>query len=195
MKTLGVVFSVLLPTLVLASLSAVEAQVRPVLQPSELCSDYPDYAIATFEDAELEAAIRAALSVRAREDLTCGLVSGLTALAPSDFSGIGTAVRGPRPVPAPVVPYESLAGIQNLTSLTSLGLYNRSISDISALSGLTSLRRLDLRFNPDLTDIRPLLDNAGFGVGDEVLVQSTNVSCSDVAALAATGVLVRSDCR
>ena len=48
MKTLGVI-SVLLPTLVLANLSAGEAQVR--LQPSELCSDRPDAAITTFEDA------------------------------------------------------------------------------------------------------------------------------------------------
>jgi hypothetical protein len=50
MKTLGVI-SVLLPTLVLANLSAGEAQVRQVLQPSELCSDRPDPAITTFEDA------------------------------------------------------------------------------------------------------------------------------------------------
>ncbi|NIM52728.1 MAG: hypothetical protein GTO22_26365, partial [Gemmatimonadales bacterium] len=47
----------------------------PVLQPSELCSDYPDYAIATFEDANLEAAIRTALSVGGQEPLTCGLIS------------------------------------------------------------------------------------------------------------------------
>ncbi len=49
MKTLGVT-SVLLLTLVLASPSAVEAQ---VLRPSELCSDHSDAAIATFEDANL----------------------------------------------------------------------------------------------------------------------------------------------
>ena len=67
--------------LTLAS-AALIAQVPPVLQPSELCSDYPDHAIATFEDATLEAAIRAALSVSAQDDLTCGLVSGLTASPP-----------------------------------------------------------------------------------------------------------------
>ena len=45
MKRLGVI-SVLVPMLVLASLSAVEAQVRQVLQPNELCGDQADTAIA-----------------------------------------------------------------------------------------------------------------------------------------------------
>ena len=83
-----------------------------VLQPSDLCSQQPDDAIATFEDATLEAAIRAALSVGA----TCGLVSGLTALA-AEQAGI-----------------TSLVGIQNLTRLTSLFLSFNSITDISLLA-------------------------------------------------------------
>ena len=104
--------------------------VPPVLQPSELCSDYPDYAIATFEDANLERVIRAALLVGAQEDLTCGLVSGLSVL---DAGSAGI---------------ESLAGIQNLTSLNhNLYLNNNSISDISALSGLIRLRYLLLYNN------------------------------------------------
>ena len=101
MKSFGVT-SVLLPTLVLASLSAVEAQVRQVLLPSALCSDQPGPAITTFKDGNLEAAIRAALSIGARQDLTCGLVSGLTDLTARN-AGI-----------------ESLMGIQNLTGLTYL---------------------------------------------------------------------------
>ncbi len=51
-----------------------------VLEPSEFCGDHPAAAIATFEDANLEAAIRAALSVGAQEPLTCGLIPGLTVL-------------------------------------------------------------------------------------------------------------------
>ena len=109
----------------------------PVLQPSELCSDYPDYAIATFEDTNLEAAIRTALSVGGQEHLTCGLISGLTALDAS-YAEI-----------------TSLVGIQNLTSLTDLLLRGNSISDISALSGLTSLRRLSLGGN-SISDIGAL---------------------------------------
>ena len=136
------------------------------LEPSEFCSA-SDAAIATFEDANLEAAIRAALSVGAQEPLTCGLISGLTVLDAS-FAGI--------------------------TSLTSLGLSLNSISDIGALSGLTSLAGLFLSNNPNLTEIQPLLDNTGLGAGDRVYLRSTSVSCTDVAALQAKGVTVISDC-
>ena len=145
------------------------------LEPSEFCSA-SDAAIATFEDANLEAAIRAALSVGAQEPLTCGLVSGLTTL---DALSLGIT---------------SLMGIQNLTSLRDLDLSFNSITDISALSGLTSLRGLGLNGNPNLTDIQPLLDNTGFGAGAAVNLQSTSVSCTDVAALQAKGVTVESDC-
>ena len=173
MKTLGVV-SVLLLTLLLANLSAGEAQMR--LQPSELCSDQSDSAIATFEDANLEAAIRAALSVGAQDDLTCGLVSGLTDLEARD-AGI-----------------ESLVGIQNLTNLTNLtnlDLWPNSITDISALSGLTSLEDLDLSDNPNLSNIQPLLNNTVLGADDLANLINTNVSCTDVALLMAKGVRVR----
>ncbi len=168
------------------------------LEPSEFCSDHSGAAIATFEDAKLEAAIRRALSVGAQEPLTCGLISGLIMLdATSDR-------------------ITSLVGIQNLTSLTQLflgsnaitdinalsgltslmGLSFRanSITDISALSGLTSLTFLDLNGNRNLTDIQPLLDNTGLGAGDLVLLEFTNVSCTDLAALRAKGVTVISDC-
>ena len=91
MKTIGVT-SVLLLTLVLASPSAGEAQ---VLQPSELCSDHPDTAIATFEDANLEARVRSALSVGEQDDLTCRLVSGLTRLDAESDAGRGASPRLP----------------------------------------------------------------------------------------------------
>jgi Leucine-rich repeat (LRR) protein len=116
-----------------------------VLQPSEFCADYPDTAIATFEDANLAAAIGTALSVGAQEDLTCSLIAGLTELYAEDL-GI-----------------TSLMGVQNLTGLTSLSLgaffptvgRRNSITDIAPLSGLTSLTRLDLDYN-SITDIAPL---------------------------------------
>ena len=47
--------------------------------------------------------------------------------------------------------------------------------------------------DPDLSNIQPLLDNTGLGAGDIVYLQSTNVSCTDVAALRAR-VRVQSDC-
>ena len=73
-----------------------------------------------------------------------------------------------------------------------------SITDISALSGLTELggplRALTLSSNPDLSNIQPLLDNTGLGAEDTVFLDKTNVSCADVAALEAKGVTVVSDC-
>ena len=101
------------------------------------CSVQPASAIPTFEDANLEAAIRATLSGGGQDDLTCGRLSGLTELS-ADNAGI-----------------VSLSGIQNLTSLTDLFLSTNSISDISALSGLTSLTDLVLEFN-SISDISAL---------------------------------------
>jgi len=89
-----------------------------------------------------------------------------------------------------------ISPLSGLTSLTFLQVWggNNSITDISALSGLTSLRWLNLDGNPDLTNIQPLLDNSGLGAGDNVDLRGTSVSCTDVAALGAKGVTVRSDC-
>ena len=76
MKSVGIT-SVVLLTLVLANPSAGEAQ---VLRPNELCGDQPDETIATFEDANLEVRLRAALSISDQDDLTCDLGAGLRGL-------------------------------------------------------------------------------------------------------------------
>ena len=104
--------------------------------PPTICSDNPDTAIATFADANLEAAIRAALAVDAQQDLTCSLISELGGLD-ARFAGI-----------------ESLVGIQNLTSLTGFLLSEPSIIDLSPLSGLTGLTFLAL--GDVINDISPL---------------------------------------
>ena len=87
-----------------------------------------------------------------------------------------------------------LGGLSKLTGLTQLHLDNNSVTDLSELSGLTNLTRVSLRTNADLSNIQPLLDNPGLGEGDSVLLEGTNVSCSDVDALRAKGVEVSSDC-
>jgi len=87
-----------------------------------------------------------------------------------------------------------ISALSGLTYLNHLNLGYNSISDISALSGLTRLTWLNLQSNPNLTDIQPLLDNTGLGAGDTVYLWSTNVRCTDVAALEAKGVEVQSDC-
>ena len=104
-----------------------------VLQPTELCSDNPGTAIATFVDANLETAIRTELLVGAQGDLTCSLISGLSSLETWEMRGVGLFPAG----------ITSLVGIQNLTSLGYLGLSGfgggpDQISDISPLSGLSS---------------------------------------------------------
>ena len=94
-----------------------------------------------------------------------------------------------------------ISALSGLTKLTRLWLHLNSISDISALMGLTALGEedppnpdLNLADNPNLTEIQPLLNNPGLGVGDIVSLNRTNVSCTDVAALRAKGVTVTSDC-
>ncbi len=158
----------------------------PVLLSSESCSGQTANAVVTFEDAGLEDAVSDAvertrpplgvLGTRDRLDLTCGRVSGLTLLDGHGSDRIG-----------------SLLGIQNLTSLQVLHLGGHSLTDISLLSGLTSLTELELEGNPDLSNIQPLLSNTGLRADDLVRLQGTNVSCADVAALRAK-VRVRSDC-
>ena len=88
-----------------------------VVYPQQLCSDYFDAAIATFEDSNLESAVRVALGVDAEADLTCGLISGVTDL---DAAGLGIV---------------SLVGIQNLTGPSSLNLSgNTALKDVMPLS-------------------------------------------------------------
>ncbi len=110
---------------------------NPIFTTVALCTDFPDEAIARFEDLKLAAAIRIALSLGVQGDLTCGLVSGLTEL---DAFSWGIA---------------SLVGMQNLTSLTLLAIGNNSIVDAGPLSGLTRLTYLSFH-NNSITDIDAL---------------------------------------
>ena len=177
-------FALVVPlALVLAMPSPGEAQAS-VLHPTELCRDHADASIVTFEDALLEARVRESLRLDEQDDLTCDLVSDLTALN----------VR-----PAGI---ESLAGIQNLSGLTSLYVRGTSITDVSALSGLerltylnlnrnsitdisalselTALTELRLSSNPGFSNIEPLLDHREI---DSVSLLDTRVSCANVARL------------
>ncbi len=131
-----------------------------VLQPSERCSDYPDYAIATFEDTALEAEIREALLLGQQEPLTCAVLTQRKGLLPAHDAGI-----------------TSLVGIQNLTGLTGLWISHNSISDISAPSSLTSLTYLDLSYN-SISDISALSGLTHL----EVLYAKYN-SITDIGAL------------
>ena len=112
--------------------------VAQVLQPNEPCSDYPAYAVATFEDANLEIAVRA--STGGHEDLSCRVISRIEQLGPSGLENDDI---------------QSLVGIHNLTGLLELFLGWQAISDVSPLSSLTGLTHLELWRN-SITDISSL---------------------------------------
>lgn len=84
--------------------------------------------------------------------------------------------------------------LAGLTGLTSLSLRSNRIVDLGPLRGLTSLSTLDLAENRTLSDIQPLFENPGLGQGDHVVLSSTGVPCSRVAALRARGLTVTSSC-
>jgi len=87
-----------------------------------------------------------------------------------------------------------ISTLAGLTGMTKLYLNGNNIRDIDALAGLLDLGDVDLDDNANLADLRALLDNPAFGVGAQLFVRSTAVSCTDVAALKAKGVSVFSDC-
>lgn len=129
------------------------------VQATEFCSERSDSAVATFEDRNLEAAIRSALSVNAADDLTCGSVSGLTDLVAREAE------------------IASLGGIQNLTGLQSLDLRDNAISDISALGGLEHLTDLGLAKN-SISDIGVIAE-----LTDLTRLRIRENSISDITAL------------
>ena len=115
-------------------------------------------------------------------------ISALSGLTSLEQLSIGTNLP---PTPGPLSDISALSGF---TSLQDLWIQGNSITDISALSGLTNLRMIDLNRNANLTNIQPLLDNGGLGVGDFINLSFTNVSCADVAALEAKRINVASNC-
>ena len=203
--------------LVLAMPSPGEAQAS-VIHPTELCRDHADASIVTFEDALLEARVRESLRLDEQDDLTCDLVSDLTALnvrpagieslaGIQNLSGLTSLyVRG-----TSITDVSALSGLERLTylnlnrnsitdisalsgltRLTKLGLSGNSITDVSALSELTALTELRLSSNPGFSNIEPLLDHREI---DSVSLLDTRVSCANVARLQSNGLFVFSACQ
>jgi hypothetical protein len=84
--------------------------------------------------------------------------------------------------------------LTNMRELETLRVYNNPLTDITPMRELPELHELHVHDLPNLTDIRPLLDNPGLGPGDHIIVYNSGASCNDVAALQAKGVPVNSDC-
>ena len=64
-------------------------------------------------------------------------------------------------------------------NLTALRLDRNSISDISALLGLTQLTELRLDRN-NITDLSPLVANTGLGSGDKVNVRENPLNYTSI---------------
>ena len=88
-----------------------------------------------------------------------------------------------------------ISPIGGLPRLTTLGLAGTRVSDLGPLMGVFGLTRLDLRGDMLVSDVQPLLFHPAFGAGDSVRLEGSGVSCTDVAALEAKGVVVISTCR
>ncbi len=90
-----------------------------------------------------------------------------------------------------------------LTDLKGLWVHRNQISDISAVAGLTNLTWLTL-YDNQISDIKPLIDNSGLNIGDNVrlcniLTQESNplttTSCTDyLPQLQERGVTVIHNC-
>ena len=100
----------------------------------------------TFADPNLDAAVRAAIGKPTGEILVSH-VAALAKVYPGE-RGIG-----------------NLGGMEHLTQLTHLWLYDNQITHLTPLSGLTQLTYLGL-YDNQISDIRPLVDNPGLGEGD-----------------------------
>jgi hypothetical protein len=117
-----------------------------VLSPTAKCSDARPTDYVTFADEAVDQRVRAQMGRGATDPITCGAVSEVTSV------GGG---------PTATFSWRSLDGLQNMTGLTSLSLYNSPVTDLGPLSELPNLESVTLRGTIGITDISTLagLDN------------------------------------
>jgi internalin A len=91
----------------------------------------------------------------------------------------------------------SITGVTNMTKLTYLDLAFNQVADIAPLQGLINLQTLFLNLNP-VTNITPLVNNAGIATGDTIGLFGTSLSCATegpkVTTLIGRGATVTSPC-
>ena len=100
-----------------------------------------DDTLGTIPDANLRAAIAAALGKARGAPITVTEIKTLNSLDASNFTN-GLGIR-------------DLTGLESATNLIELDLPYNTISDLSPLSGLTNLTNLNLRYNT-ISDLSPL---------------------------------------
>jgi Leucine-rich repeat (LRR) protein len=88
--------------------------------------------------------------------------------------------------------------LSGLTLLQELDLSSAQVADLTPLSGLTLLQNLNLNFDGGVTNITPLVNNAGLGAGDTIGLYGTSLNCTSegpkVATLIGRGATVSSPC-
>jgi hypothetical protein len=157
----------------------IAAQAQPTLSPEDHCRNFPADAVVTFADPDLAGLVHDAVGLDAQEPLSCERAADLEQFAVTATSERVVYGGTLRPARAPSESaFESLNGIQNLTGLTSLSMFDRLITDIDPLRHLTKLTSLVLHTNW-INDIEPL---SGL-VNLERLIISEN-PISDIGPLA-----------
>ena len=157
----------------------IAAQAQPTLSPEDHCRNFPADAVVTFADPDLAVLVHDALGLDTQEPLSCERAAVLEQFAVTATSERVVYGGTLRPARAPSESaFESLNGIQNLTGLTSLSMFDRLITDIDPLRHLTKLTSLVLHTNW-INDIEPL---SGL-VNLERLIISEN-PISDIGPLA-----------
>lgn len=68
--------------------------------------------------------------------------------------------------------------LASLTELTHFRIMNNSVEDISILQYMPEIQELNLK-NNDISDLNPLVDNTGLGVGDTVYITGNNLDLTE----------------
>jgi len=141
-----------------------------------------EHQIVTFNDPNLEAAIREAID-KPHGPVYAQEMEGLTSLSAqdssiSDLTGLEYAV-GLQSLDLCCNDIVDVSPLTGLTHLMDLDLDTNHIANISPLSSLTSLTNLSLNGN-EITDVSPLLQNEGLGEGDIIYLQGDPLSWHSV---------------
>ncbi len=118
---------------------------------------YEDPNAAVLPDVNLRAVVADALNRPPEAEITAVDLAALTSL---QAAGRGIA---------------NLSGLEMAVNLTHVDLDHNRVADIGPLSGLRALKELRLAANA-ITDLGPLIMNAGLGEGDRVFLQRNPLS-------------------
>ena len=130
------------------------------------------------------------------QSLDLGYGEGGTSHAVKDLSPLTDLTQLTR-LHLPGKSISDISAVAGLTNLTWLNLWGNPISDISPVVGLTNLKDLYLGGGNNISDLSPLVANAGLGSGDTVNVQYNPLSYQSIhthiPALQSRGVTVEFD--